>query len=95
MFKRVVTNAPFICKVEKAVETSVYVTEFAVIRIRAIAGLGRVYYGLRVETGSRSLPSGAPGGRARSALSSRGVTRFPSNLHTAHPDGKVQGLGRV
>ena len=28
-----VTNAPFIGKVEKGVETSVYITEFAVIRI--------------------------------------------------------------
>ena len=29
----VVTNALFICRVEKGVETSVYITEFAVIRI--------------------------------------------------------------
>ena len=31
----VVTNALFICRVEKGVETSVYITEFAVIRILA------------------------------------------------------------
>ena len=33
MFYSVVTNALFICRVEKGVETSVYITEFAVIRI--------------------------------------------------------------
>ena len=35
MFSSVVTNAPFIDRVEKGVETSVYITEFAVIRILA------------------------------------------------------------
>ena len=36
MFYSVVTNALFICRVEKGVETSVYITEFAVIRILAL-----------------------------------------------------------
>ena len=35
VFYSVVTNALFICRVEKGVETSVYITEFAVIRILA------------------------------------------------------------
>ena len=43
MFYSVVTNAPFIRGVEKGVETSIYITEFAVIRIlsldaRAVCG---------------------------------------------------------
>ena len=33
MFYSVVTNAPFVGRVEKGVETSVYIKEFAVIRI--------------------------------------------------------------
>jgi len=33
VFYSLVTNALFICRVEKGVETSVYITEFAVIRI--------------------------------------------------------------
>ena len=33
VFYSVVTNALFICRVEKGVETSVHITEFAVIRI--------------------------------------------------------------
>ena len=33
MLYSVVTNAPFVGRVEKGVETSVYITEFAVIRI--------------------------------------------------------------
>ena len=36
MFHSVVTNAPFIGRVEKGVERSVYITEFAVIRILEI-----------------------------------------------------------
>ena len=32
VFYNVVTNAPFVGRVEKGVETSVYITEFAVIR---------------------------------------------------------------
>ena len=39
---RVVTNAPFIGRVEKGVETSVYVTEFVVTRILAFPGAPRV-----------------------------------------------------
>ena len=38
VFNSVVTNAPFIGRVEKGVETSVYITEFAVIRILALDG---------------------------------------------------------
>ena len=37
MFYSEVTNAPFIGRVEKGVATSVYVTEFAVIRILGLS----------------------------------------------------------
>ena len=40
MFNSVVTNAPFIGRVEKGVETSVYITEFAVFRILADEEVG-------------------------------------------------------
>ena len=35
VFYSVVKNAPFVGRVEKGVETSVYITEFAVIRVLA------------------------------------------------------------
>ena len=41
MFYSVVTNSLFICRVEKDVETSVYIREFAIIRILGLVNLKR------------------------------------------------------
>ena len=44
MFYSVVTTAPFIGRVEKGVETSVYITEIAVIRILVFGENGCSYF---------------------------------------------------
>ena len=59
------TNAPFIGRVEKGVETSVYITEFAVIRIRANnVVLGPTYKSMLVRVGIERCLQLAQGGRA-------------------------------
>ena len=54
VFYSVVTNAPFVCRVAKGVKTSVYITEFAVVRIlarlAASDGITDMMYGSDVPT---------------------------------------------